>query len=541
MDPVRLRALLPLPLDAVEAGFAERVTATHLFLHQSCIENDANQVDVDVGAAVAVEVVAAGTVVLRVVGVVAWRYRDPEVPAGREAGLGVLIGDVVDTDSLAVLARLLRLPGAGSRVRVPGQRVASRLRLGTDGVVAVPMSGPVPRWNTSPLPSLPTSRLVGLLADRALGDSHADGAVADSGIRDLDAAALREREAMLTHALRDLGGDTLDGDETAVLELSPPAEASTASGAVARPFASMLFEAAGFDAFPDAPSTNSEEPETRKPFEAQSTDVDMLGQLSAADVIAFAARRSSADEAAVSADDDSADDDSADDDSVDDGSAADDSVDDGDVVDDDLASLLSVEAELIDGGWEQDTPNGDDVDDGETRPTLRSRRSMPAPAPWPTLDVDEDPQIAGTAWSMSRRGQLGVESFGWPVVGSKRYSGQGDAVAHDDDDDADVFSAPPPPPSLDPFAAQVTDPRLNVEGLVARHVRANHNDIFADDDVGIDDLDPDATSDERPMPGPLRATSAPSAVRAAALRFEPSLHGDDDDRSASSSGEGNPV
>ena len=529
MDPVLLRAWLPLSPDAVEAGLAERVTASHLFLPSAWLVAGG---DVVVGARVVVEVDGNGLDGLRCFGVVAWCYREHDVPAGREAGVGVLIGDVDDDDSRQLLARLSRLRGAGSRVRVPGQRVAARLKLGDDGVVGVPVTAMAPAWNVSPLPSLPTSRLVGLLADRALGDSQPDGVVADSGIR--ASAALAEREAMLARALRDTGSlDTLDGDDPTVASPEPSVgvprfdvEARTTSGVVERPFASMLLDVGGFDAFPDAPPLPLDEPGARRPFEAQSTDVDLLGEISAADVIALerVAERQAAEAAAGNTDDD-----------------------DDDVVD--LASLPSVEAELLDG-WEDDTPEGGEHALAAQPTELLTRRSLPDNVAWPSSFDDDEPEIAGMAWSVSRRGQTGIETFAWPAVGSKRYGGQGDAFELDTGD-ADVFSPPPPPPMLappDPFAAQVTDPRLNVEGLVARHVRASHTDVFADDDVDIDGHaalfgdDPDATSDELPLPRLLSETPAQGLLRAPphGAPLDRSIV-DDDDRSASSSGEGNPI
>jgi hypothetical protein len=99
------------------------------------------------------------------------------------------------------------------------------------------------------------------------------------------------------------------------------------------------------------------------------------------------------------------------------------------------------------------------------------------------------------------------------------------------EDDGDVFSAPSLPPAPaedddDPFASRTTDPRLNVEGLVARHVRASHQDVDtavfdtpdfgAEPDVALDSLggfaglEPDVTRDEMvlPRPRPLVATKA---------------------------------
>jgi len=257
-------------------------------------------------------------------------------------------------------------------------------------------------------------------------------------------------------------------------------------------------------AFPDA--VNEGLSSTARPFEAQSTDVDLLTSVSAGDVVALDLASQS-------------------------GSFVEPTTSVGEI---DLPSVDT--AELLDlDQWP--AAAGDDLASLATE--LFSNRPLPAVGGWPRWSDLLDAPTMGVAFTVGKRGLTGVELFAWPTQGSKRYSGVGqgdssdprrssrtsialaDALSFDDlaadgDGDGDVFSAPPsdrppPPPVLDgadPFSPQGTDPRLNVEGVVAKNVRKSHKDL-ADDPVVLGDMpdqDPDATRDEMMLPA-LRRSS----------------------------------
>jgi hypothetical protein len=162
--------------------------------------------------------------------------------------------------------------------------------------------------------------------------------------------------------------------------------------------------------------------------------------------------------------------------------------------------LPSIDADLLEEAW----PEAEAQADWRNVETERfHNRRLPAPEGWPDWSDLLDARTLGVSFSVSRRGVGGLEFFAWPVAGTKRYSGVGQGEAADPrrsrtailpmadlddigdplvaDDDGDVFSAPSLPPvgddDEDPFASSGTDPRLNVEGLVALHVRASHQDV----------------------------------------------------------------
>lgn len=287
---------------------------------------------------------------------------------------------------------------------------------------------------------------------------------------------LAHREALLARMLA--GGsndDTLEGDEPGHSD-----EGSTASGPV-RP-APVLLDLPDFAGFPDAPPPPGSEPEQPRLFERQSTDIDLLGEISASDVIA-----------------------------LDDLSGVDRNNDD-DLVDLPLADLPSMDAELLD-------------DDTVGMPLLRSVvRPLPAPAPVES-DVDAAPVVAA-GWTVSRRGTpSGLEHFGWPKTGTRREL----VPPALDNDDGDVFSTPKTPVANDPYRAHDSDPSLDVEHIVARNTRVA--DIFADSD---DDLfrssgDDDVTRDEMPLPRLNTPPPPPSLVEVHTAVFH---HDSSDERSA---------
>jgi hypothetical protein len=326
-----------------------------------------------------------------------------------------------------------------------------------------------------------------------------------------------------------------DLDLSALDDLPPPPELPAPSGG-------LILDLSDVSAFPEAPPAP-----VGRPFEAQSTDVDLLASISGADVIAVTTH----------APDESADASAettlrrrprrSTEEAADDGAPADD--DDSDEVDggEDLPSL---DAELLEDAWPEVPGLPADWRSVETE--LFHNRRLPTPDAWPEWSDLLDARTMGVSFSVSKRGVAGLEFFAWPLQGSKRYSGVGQGESADprrsrtailpmadlDDadpfvaeDDGDVFSAPSLPPAPaeeddDPFASRTTDPRLNVEGLVARHVRASHQDVdtavFDTPDFGVEPdvaldslggfagLEPDVTRDEMvlPRPRPLVATKA---------------------------------
>lgn len=368
---------------------------------------------------------------------------------------------------------------------------------------------------------------------------------ADASERLLVLAAALQRHGVDETAVG-IDGPTLDGDfeeglssrrpgrvATSVLDLSGIEELPPPPGQPA-PYGGLILDLSDVSAFPEAP-----EP-TGRPFEAQSTDVDLLASLSGDDVIAV-----------TSLPDDSAD-----------GSAeatlrrlprrsAVDATGDDTPPGADSEDLPSLDPELLEEAWPEE-PGGLSVGWRSVETELFHTRGLPPPDAWPAWSDLCDARTMGVSFSVSKRGVAGLEFFAWPPQGSKRYSGVGQGEAADprrtrtailpmadlDDadpslaeDDGDVFSAPSPLPSPaedddDAFASRSTDPRLNVEGLVARHVRASHQevdtavfetpDFGAEPDVVLDglggfvDLEPDVTRDEMmlPRPRPLVATKA---------------------------------
>ncbi len=346
--------------------------------------------------------------------------------------------------------------------------------------------------------SLPSDPSAALDPSDPLGGGPVGG-VLDDGVLDVAALALDDD---IGRAVDAFSGE---GDARAPVTPPPSAELELAS-------------------FPEAPPAD-------KPFEAQSTDVDLLASISAADVIALDDGPSEAEERGI----------------------------------DD--ALVSVDADLIDSeAWPDASPfePGLSLDAVETE--LFSSRLLPPPMPWPEWSDLIDARTMGVSFSFSKRGQAHLEFFSWPVTGTKRYSGTGqgessdprrqrtsivpmadglDSDAPPGDDDDDVFSGPssaapagapsappkpPKPPALatphwdppssgqDPFEQQGTDPRMNVEGLVARHVRASHRDVSDDGDL-FDDVIPE-----------LDTSRGPSADAAGGLDRDVGVEPNDDNR-----------
>jgi len=623
------RATVQLPyrtLEEFEGGFAERVSSRAVFFAESQLGLPSPSEPFELGARIEVAVTLDdGSEAFAFHGVVAWMWRTATVPSGREAGVGVLVVDVID--GAPCFRRLLARPGSGGRVRIPGARVVERLHLASRvaaGIVLCPV-GASPSPSLVPVPTVIAAIDMAAIKD-ALDDDLDDSlemalppallaavdepvAVGDGIDRDDDVgqepSASSDRLAMLTAALAGGGdgtdGPTLDGEGNASSELNDVAAPLTHQEPVAEPptqslpssshlpgspfdadlsalddtssafdassplfddpafgtnaagvegaasfhvglsafddpgfgldegarddddddveatlerppsvtasttVVSALVDLGGVEAFPEAP------PSVGRPFEAQSTDVDLLASISAADVVALdVASESDALPARgrgfVSA------------------------------PSTDAEELPSVEADLLNPeAWPGVLP----LDDADAWPSLTTElftsRRLPGPEGWPAWSDLLDARTMGVSFAVNRRGTVGLEFFSWPLHGTKRYSGVGQGDSSDprrhstaivpiadglddfdehtaDSGDEDVFSAPSEP-ETDPFAPQGTDPRLNVEGLVARHVRASHKDV-ADDAVVFDDVisglgrqsDPDATRDEMHLPA-LHRTS----------------------------------
>ena len=157
MDAIHLGARVHhQSIEEFEAGFADRVTVGALFLareyvHQALVD------DVAVGARVHVELLLpSGQQALACDGVVAWSM-SARAPPGREPGIGVVITHVDDATALR-LRRMAAVRGAGSRVRVPGQRIADHLKFGSLLLLlqAPPSAPPCAPWTIpSATPSTP--------------------------------------------------------------------------------------------------------------------------------------------------------------------------------------------------------------------------------------------------------------------------------------------------------------------------------------------------------------------------------------------------
>jgi hypothetical protein len=579
-------------LEEFEGGFSDRVSSLAVFFAEHQVVQPLAGTSVELGARVDVVVVLAdGTVAFAVRGVVAWAWREASLPLGREAGLGVMLLDVID--GIECFHRLVARPGSGSRVRIPGARLMQRLVPSSPmstGIVMGPLQAPSlvsATATATATTSLPTatglaainnqvddrhgmtlSVDVGAVIADALDDRAVDGGFADEVVLHAGAATplasratdTSARLAVLTAALAGLGegsyGPTIDGPEhpdaqldglepfTHLESLADPStwnaskqgssllsgrdstlsalhderpefpsnlddaffaldDSDKGSANPVRPVnhgtVPVMLDLSDVSAFPDSI------PALGRSFDAQSTDVDLLALVSAGDVIALDVM-SNADETPAAGM----------------GFTIVTPTDSGEDGGDDLPS---VEADLV---------NLDDLSTGETsaEPVLAtaivSSRPLPVVEHWAGWPMLVDDRIVGASFSLSKRGVLGLEYFSWPRTATKRYSGQGhgdhddprrqrtvivpivDGLddlddSHSDSGDGDVFSAPSVP-EADPFEAQGTDPRLNVEGLVARHLRATHADI--DDDLVVFDVlnsvdrgDPDATRDELVLPG----------------------------------------
>lgn len=216
-----------------------------------------------------------------------------------------------------------------------------------------------------------------------------------------------------------------------------------------------------------------------RPFENQSTDVDLLSLISAGDFVAInvtaAADETTSGESASPSTEDAA------------GAVRADRSQWADI--DDLpsaeAELLAVDMDPEAEDWEVRTDQpADDPEPwpalGPGAPVVLALRSLPDPPPWPVCSDAIEPGPLGVFCSFGKRGLQQLEPFSWPVQGSKRFSGvevMPEAVVDDD-----VFGggsevpALHGPPHLDHFAPASTDPRMNVVGVVARAVGAAHDD-----------------------------------------------------------------
>ncbi len=667
--------------DAFEAGFADRITARAIFF-------DGAAVAAPVGSVVNVDVLLqSGERALAFRGVVAWAHAAGHAPPGREAGTGVVVVDV-DDDNAATLARVSLRPGSGARVRIPGARLAQRLRLGDPLPLALPTFTPGSRSADSPstmplgvfpdtaqatvlssssssdatpgvgdgielnedtndgeadhflvgitveIPAPPRPRLMGLLADRALGDSEpsgrpvddsdlndsdlndsdlsdsdSDDRAVDSSVAEADAVA-DELEARLAAASAPITVDepsdtlprpnfttrqrrehvnnsptpeergfgefttrqrrehvnnsptpeergfgefttrqrrehvnnsptpeergfgefldppTLDGEDGAGDSTGEPSSARSALP-VDNPTTNAIFAVvASLEQLPDAPA-ESPFVADHKPFESQSTDVDLLGSISADDIVDLDVSVPSFVDAPFA-------------DSVREPAPL------GLLPAEtppttafaELDDLPSADADLIDlddgggaaagsGKWGLAQAGDNDGATSDPNQTLvLTHRALPTPEAWPD-DHDPPPARAmGMACSYSRRGQHNVEPVLWPATGTKRYS-RGEP--YPESNDVDVFAAGHSDDALfgdhggdpvsasapfDPFARTGTDPRLNVEGVVAKNVRAAHGDVRVDVDVDADaDVDVfsttatgegEVTSDNLTPPGMAR-------------------------------------
>ncbi len=538
MEPTRLRARVEHKnLEELESGFADRVSARALFLARRQLEGAA---DVEVGARVRVEVLlASGEPALVVDGVVAWAI-SVKPPPGREPGLGIAI-TASDAASAASLQRMAGRPGWGGRVRVPGQRLADRLRLGqallqppawsppaprptAPAPTAAPMAAPAPFASLFPpelAPERPTSdrplpRLLGLFE----GDSGIDSSAEPTQHPLAPRFETPELEAPAPPV----------GDVTAAGEPGIFLEGPTLDGldheAAPQPAASPSSE--GLASLPDAPpldrSPFSENHEAPRPFESQSTDVDLLASISAAELVGLdpAHARPLAPDIEPK-------------------------TDPGWREGDDLPSA---DAELVTAGdWDHAPAEAAAWPALELSETLVfDPRSLPEADAWPPGSDLVDARPIGTFCSFGKRGAQNVEQVTWPTDGTKRFSrsevppepadsdvfasGHSDPFAAPPELDWSssspaVAAAPPAPIGLDPFAPAATDPRLNVEGVVARAFRTAQGDSDVDADVfsgsgagdaGDEILGPQAG---RPILGPQAGPRAELAPATSSPRPSP--------------------
>lgn len=620
MEAFRLAARLEHDsFDLFEAGFADHVSARALFLSRDVLEVGG---DVRVGTSVHLDVLlVTGEPALRLEGVVAWSVPAGQAPPGREAGIGVAVL-ATDDPTAARLQRMSALPNAGGRVRVPGQRLSQRLRLGEVFSVVVPVvvvrapmvPGDTPQTLpvghgltldaeadaflqgvTVELPAPPRPRLMGLLADRALGDSEADGAVANSqpppsaqpappvDEADEAVATASSPAAVWPHTADTLSGalEVVVGDEAAsgtgaaaaddddideadalaeaverrialaaeqpVSAPPPPGPQPTAQAMAfleaptldgvddtipptlelasrAPPSSTHELSMPGLESLPDAPPEDARgsspfSPDHARPFESQSTDIDLLSSISAADIVSLDANAQNAGNVAGNL-----------------------SVAHEPALSEpwrDMADLPSADADvelvgddLVDhdrSDWEARTDHLAALELGETM--VLNLRPLPPPDSWPEGPPSPINLPLGMACSFSRRGQQHVEMFSWPKDATKRYSRnepgpEPEAVdVFASSQDENLFGAAPAAHD-DPFAPLATDPRLsvavNVEGVVAKNVRAAHGDeegdVFASVDIG----------DAPVLPPPAAAEAAPAVPVAVASDADDDDHVDTD-------------
>jgi hypothetical protein len=372
-------------------------------------------------------------------------------------------------------------------VVVAGQRVAVDLgfagsvqcrglgvvnRVGADGVVHVDVNDIDEAWAALQQRRSRAARPALLVS---VPDAFVVDDVPPPAIQHID---LAHRAALLARMLAGGNDDTLEGDEPGSDE-----GGATASGPV-RP-APALFDLPDLAAFPDAPPPPGSEPDLPRLFDRQSTDIDLLGEISASEVIALDDSKT--------------------------GVVVNKHDNDDDLVDFALADLPSMDAELLE-------------DTAAVPVAFPVARPLPVAASG--VVVVEPLPVVAAGWTVSRRGTpSGLEHFGWPRTGTRREAVPA-ALEHDD---GDVFSTPRTPVTADPYTAQDSDPSLDVENIVARNTHIA--DIFADSD---DDLfrssgDADVTRDEMPLPRLNTPPPPPSLVEVNTSVFH---HDSSDERSA---------
>jgi hypothetical protein len=386
-----------------------------------------------------------GSVLVAFRGVSAWRYTAERLPPGREAGLGI----VVRLEDRALLAPFLDRPNSGSRARIPGERILAR-HGGEHGALPSVLTEPLAAEGGAP--AAPSDDVFA-----SVGDLTGSGRT-----------PLYDRLAVLRNGLSsapDGGDDTIDATVVAGLPTDDHAvltHATAPSPAMLEPFDGSLEPASEMSGMTDEGSAPSASPVFERAFERQPTDVDLLASLSGQDLVSLEQAAANPALTAVS------------------------------VVSEELSL---VEAELV--------PDDADpfVDESECR-------DVPAPDAWPTTETPLPPGRVGVAFTAGNKGVTAVEPFAWAANGTKR-AGRPDVV--DDPRDTDVFAAPKfvRADVEDPFAPRITDPRLSVDNVIARAVRAAH--LHVDLDVGgvFDSAEP--TRDGSPVAGDDASTGSGDA------------------------------
>ena len=234
-------------LDEFEAGFAPQVSASAVFLTADQLRRAGDTTSL-VGQTVDVEILLKpGPRAVAFHGLVVWSYPTDAVPPGREAGTGIVVTRAEDAASDASLRRMRERPNAGARVRFPGAALA-------------PTSVIVPAVIAPAAGGIPMPRLVGLLGNRALGDSDPESMPIDSF------PPFELAQAGLLDAPTLDNAPAPDGRDDRSLPVPAPSVALLPAG----PFS--------VEQLPDASPAGGT-------FEAHPTDVDLLASVDAADVV----------------------------------------------------------------------------------------------------------------------------------------------------------------------------------------------------------------------------------------------------------------